>query len=663
MPIKHSLTARLATLQSWRYGINAQIARVADFVRENGFGSRDREREFDDLTAAANATCVTVVFVAEAGRGKSELINALFFGDVGHRLLPPSSHQITRCITEIRYRRKHESCLRLLPVETREAPKRFREIYDDDSQWQTIPFDAGRPESVAQAFAALAETRRISVNDAVALGLHSDSLRNKSAEGGWVDIPKWRYAVINFPHPLLDAGLVVIDTPGLAALAAEPEFTRENLPAADAVVVVLDAAEGVTKPDLAIWKDQLGSARSFRDRERDESGQARLVVLNKIDLLHTADPDNPVEADRRWLKEVDKRVQDVADLMRVETLKVLPVSASLALKGMLEKNQDLKLRSRLYRLERALAEYTVAQREITLGRTILSSLSDTLANIQAGLDQSRFDLLANLRTLSEVRQKNSTMLEKLGRESGDKQRLLEAAKSELRAVKPIHTKLAAELAAITHLDQPKADAGRAINQLAGGILASKTNETITEYFVVTRKRFVDLDAKLDEIRTLFGNLGEKHFRLLGIGHHEVHPFATQRFQIELNKIEEAAATQFNRASSLVLRRSAVVAEEFEADIATRVIHLFEIAHRESTTWMRGVFSGIERPLNELEGRLSTRSGKVDTVRSAELDLAEKLAGLQASLDVIKSKHAALINVREGLERFTGGHGRSSDADN
>jgi predicted GTPase len=70
------------------------------------------------------------------------------------------------------------------------------------------------------------------------------------------------------------AGLVVIDTPGLNAIGAEPELTLGLLPSAHAVVFVLAADTGVTRSDLTIWRDHLGQA-----------SQERFVVLNKIDAL------------------------------------------------------------------------------------------------------------------------------------------------------------------------------------------------------------------------------------------------------------------------------------------------------------------------------------------------------------------------------------------
>ena len=97
------------------------------------------------------------------------------------------------------------------------------------------------------------------------------------APDGTVEVPAWRHALINYPHPLLKRGLVVIDTPGLNAIGAEPELTLGLLPSAHATVFILGADTGVTKSDLEIWREHL-----------DGRALERFVVLNKIDTL--ADP-------------------------------------------------------------------------------------------------------------------------------------------------------------------------------------------------------------------------------------------------------------------------------------------------------------------------------------------------------------------------------------
>ena len=94
---------------------------------------------------------------------------------------------------------------------------------------------------------------------------------------GMVEVPKWRHALINIAHPLLKQGLVILDTPGLNAVGAEPELTVNLIPQAHAVVFILGADTGVTRSDLAIWREHLVTT--------PESIEARLVVLNKIDTL------------------------------------------------------------------------------------------------------------------------------------------------------------------------------------------------------------------------------------------------------------------------------------------------------------------------------------------------------------------------------------------
>jgi predicted GTPase len=92
--------------------------------------------------------------------------------------------------------------------------------------------------------------------------------------GSKVEIPAWRHAMINYPHPLLKSGLVILDTPGLNALGTEPELTLKMIPSAHAILFLLAMDTGVTKSDMEIWQRYV---QSYQTR--------RIAVLNKIDLL------------------------------------------------------------------------------------------------------------------------------------------------------------------------------------------------------------------------------------------------------------------------------------------------------------------------------------------------------------------------------------------
>ncbi len=651
-----AITERLAELQSWRASVSTQIARVADFLRTHDFLTPNMAAALDDALAQVASQNVTIAFIAEVARGKSELINALFFTNLGRRLLPSGPGKGTRCVTELRFDRDVQTSVKLLPIETRESPKRFDELLKDTSQWRSILFDADSPDSTARALAALSETKRISLSDAVAWGLHGAGVAIPAGESNatLVDVPRWRHAIVNFPHPLLDAGLVIIDTPGLAAFISEPEFARQRVPNADALVLVLDATTGVTKPDMAIWKDHLGGARHFHEREKEESPkQLRLVVLNKIDDIKLDESLEPVEANRTLLRELDQRVRQAADLLRIDPIRVIPVSARMGLAGKLADDNDKSIRSRLYQLERGLASDLPKNRQDALHADIVATLSNALEGAQAALDNDRFETLDGLRNLSMLRDKNETLTASVVSQTNLKHDRLEAALRELKSIKNVHTTLAADLSTIVDVTSAKQDAIRARRAITASMMPGKTFDIVLQYFSATREKLNMLESKIDEIRNLYSSIGERMRRDFELNMYDVHPFATQRFHTELQKAQDKSDAEFTKTSNLLVRRGAALAEQFDEMIVARVLHIFEIASRESTSWMRGLYISVERPLDAIKQQTLERSANVEKFKSAELDLAGRIAEIQARLDVIKRKHAALAEARDGLDRFTG----------
>ncbi|MEP7155359.1 MAG: dynamin family protein [Betaproteobacteria bacterium] len=650
-----AITERLAELQSWRSGLSTQITRVADFLRTHDFLTPNLDAALNDAVANVANQNVTVAFIAEAGRGKSELINALFFADLGRRLLPSGPGKGTRCVTELRFDRDVQTSVKLLPIETRESPKRFEELLKDDGVWRSILFDSDNADSTARALAALSETKRISLSDAVAWGLHGEGVAIPAGESNatLVDVPRWRHAIVNFPHPLLDAGLVIIDTPGLAAFVSEPELARKRVPNADALVLVLDVTQGITKADLAVWKDHLGGARQFRDREKEDPKQLRLVVLNKIDDIKPDEKLDAAENNKVLLRELDRRAHEAADLLRIDPIRVIPVSARMGLAGKLANDTDKSIRSRLYQLERALAPNLPKNRQDGLYAEVVSTLSNALETAQATLDSARFDTLEGLRNLSTLRDKNEKLTTSVVSQTNLKHDKLEAALRELKSIKNVHTTLAEDLSTIVDVTSAKQDATATRRAITASVMPGKTFDIVLQYFSVTREKLNMLESKIDEIRNLYSSIGERMRRDFDLKLYDVHPFSTQRFHTELQKAQDKADAEFTKTSNLLVRRGSALAEQFDELVVARVVHIFEIASRESATWMRGLYTSVEKPLEAVKYQTLERSANVEKFKSAELDLAGRIAEIQARLDVIKRKHAALAEARTGLDRFTG----------
>lgn len=158
--------------------------------------------------------------------------------------------------------------------------------------------------------------------------------------------------LISFPHPLLQEGLTILDTPGLNALGSEPELTLNMLPNAQAIVFVLSADTGVSKSDMDMWNHHVQALGS-------DSEHGRLVVLNKVDTLW-----DELKSDTAVSGVIDEQCQVVARQLALEKNNVIPVSAQKGLLARVRKDKVLESRSNIKALEDILGEDILPKKTI-----------------------------------------------------------------------------------------------------------------------------------------------------------------------------------------------------------------------------------------------------------------------------------------------------------
>ncbi len=262
---------------NWRTGSVKALADYGRGIDAAGVGDAASHDCLARLQARLADDKLSIAFVAEFSRGKSELINAIFFADYGQRIVPSSAGRTTMCPTELRYDAALAPCIRLLPIETRADARSISEFKHSPQSWTILPLELGSADAMQEAFRQVGLTRRVPVEQALLYGLYNADDPDAAGaidENGTVEISAWRHAIVNFPHPLLKQGLVIIDTPGLNAIGTEPDLTLHLIPEAHVVLFVLGADTGVTKSDIALWRDHVGGP-----------GSGRVAVMNKIDNL------------------------------------------------------------------------------------------------------------------------------------------------------------------------------------------------------------------------------------------------------------------------------------------------------------------------------------------------------------------------------------------
>jgi predicted GTPase len=129
------------------------------------------------------------------------------------------------------------------------------------------------------------------------------------------------------PHPFLERGLTLVDTPGIGGLnAAHAAATLAFLPVADALVFVTDASAELTGPELEF----LASAV--------DAGPMILVALTKIDMYPHW---------RRILDIDERRMRDIGLGVRP-----YPVSAALRAPGASRTSRSSRARERVRAVRR-----------------------------------------------------------------------------------------------------------------------------------------------------------------------------------------------------------------------------------------------------------------------------------------------------------------------
>ncbi|HCE10290.1 MAG TPA: GTPase, partial [Oxalobacteraceae bacterium] len=237
----------------WRSGVIAALERYRARIEHAGLSDAASDQRFARVAARLVDDKLTIAFVAEFSRGKSELINAIFFADYGQRILPTSAGRTTMCPTELGYDETFPPCIRLLPIETRSEAQSTSDFKDQSNVWTVLPLDIASGDGMLEAFKQVSLTKHVSIADAKKYGLYDETdpdIDLALNEQGLVEISQWRHAIVNFPHPLLKQGLIIIDTPGLNAIGTEPELTLNLIPNANAVLFILAADTGVTKSDV-----------------------------------------------------------------------------------------------------------------------------------------------------------------------------------------------------------------------------------------------------------------------------------------------------------------------------------------------------------------------------------------------------------------------------
>ncbi|MDT3737669.1 MAG: dynamin family protein [Denitratisoma sp.] len=632
------LVQHFSAYSRWRQAVSENLLNLQNWLAENELGDAQSELRLQQLLERLREDKLIIAFVAEFSRGKSELINAIFFGDYGSRILPSSAGRTTMCPTELLFDAGKPPAIELLPIETRSTNASVAEFRRFPEEWRIVPLDTASAEAMHAALARVGEQKRVAQEYAVKLGF---SVETEGKEGlkpdseGLVEIPCWRHAIINFPHPLLEQGLVILDTPGLNAIGAEPELTLSQLPSAHAILFILAADTGVTQSDLAVWRNHVNGARTRQ--------KGRIAVLNKIDGLWDG-----IRSDVEIEQEISRQARSTAEILELDAAHVFPVSAQKGLLAKINRDPELLAKSRLLGLEQALtAELIPAKQDIVRDNTE-SEAVDLVARTLTLLQTRRRGIVEQLAELTDLRGKNQSVIEYMMRKVKSEKDEFEKGLQRYYAVRSVFSQLTNNLYSHLGMDALREETRRTREIMLEAAFTKNLRDAMKSFFRHVRLNLEKSAGEIAEITKMMDAMYERFSNEHGMKLAPPAPFSLLRYEKEIDRLEAGFNAHFNTLLNMVTHAKRGLTQRFFETVATQVRRAFELINRDVDHWLRAVMSPLETQVREYQLQLKRRLESVkrihqatDTLEDRVRELAQMQAALEAQLAELNGIAAAL----------------------
>jgi len=635
--VKEQFSEQLNAYSRWKEDIVSQIKSYRDWLSEHEMSSPEDDLRMYEILDSLDSDHITIGFAAEFSRGKTELINAIFFANYQRRLLPSSAGRTTMCPTELFFDAKaDEPYIRMLPIETRLDDTSISEYKQDPNNWINIKLDVDSPDHMVESFKEIIKTKNVTVDNAIKLGLYSkEELEAADPKPTTIEIPMWRHVMISFPHPLLQQGLVILDTPGLNAMGSEPELTMDMLPNAQAVIFVLAADTGATKTDMEIWKQH---AQVFR--EKNESGL--MVVLNKIDTLW-----DELQDDANVKANIAKQVDTTAQTLKIEANKIFPVSAQKGLLARVKSDEKLLEKSGLPALESSLSNDVLPRKQDLVRENIVS-------RIGAMVESTKGVLTERLNSVNE-------QLDELRSLSGKSADVLMDTMQKLRTEQTIYQKDVENFQTSRHvLKRQLVSLIEALGLDSLDHMISKTRESMVDswttagmkngmktFFDNARETMSAVNFQVEKsngiVTTIYDRFRDEH------GFKDLNPtlFNTVKYTRELDQLYKKAE-EFRTSKMTTMTEQSFVVKKFFVSMVSHARNIFFRANQDAEDWAGSVMRPLAARIKERKLQLESRLANLQKIKNSREKLSGNIATLEAQVKDLEDQLGIINGILTGI---------------
>ncbi len=630
------LEQEVAHYQEWRTQMISGIESYKSWLDTNGYADIQQSLRIYDLIESLRNDRMTLAFLAEFSRGKTELINAMFFSDFKQRLLPSNVGRTTMCPTEIFHDPADEPYIRLLPIETRKRQESVGALKRQPVEWIKVRLDIDSRDEMAKAMKHLVEVKTVSLDEAKSLGLwdENDPLSTTVVvkDGDQVEVPAWRHAIISYPHPLLKSGLVVLDTPGLNALGTEPELTLSMIPNAHAILFLLAIDTGVTKSDLEVWQKYVQPAAT-----------RRIAVLNKIDLMW-----DELKTGEQISSDVDRQIDATANMLMLPRSHVMAVSAQKALLARVRDDNELLLKSGIQQLEHLLASEIIPAKQEIMRAAVQREIGTMVAASRTAVANQLTATHTELKELAGMSGKSRSMAQSMVARLEADRTNYQATVQAFRATYNTVTGQGATL--LKQLEDDSIEA--VLNKDREFIEGAWTTAGLWKNMQMLFQHFTSVSSKIlnfaNQIKGLV-DMTYAHF-------HEKFGFAKlvpPSLNLEKHTLTmtglQATARQFCKDPVNVAKYKDFVVVKFYESLVGEARQVFEMTRMDAESWIKSALNPLNLQIKEHEQVLSKRLENFKKIRDNISSVESRMKQLETQRVVLEQQREVLARIQASLD--------------
>ncbi len=622
-----ALNAKMEEYRVLRTGLINTISNYRNWLSKSDQSDAVKELRLYDILQTLERDQLVVAFLAEFSRGKTETINALFFSDFNQRLLPSEAGRTTMCPTEIFWDVSEEPCIKLLPIETRLRKDSLTYLKTTPSVWQKFRLDTSSPEQMVATLRKLIDQKAVTQQEAESLGLWNPDdagMTKELQDTGMVKIPLWRHAILNYPHPMLKNGLVILDTPGLNALGAEPELTLNIIPNAHAVVFLTAADSGITKSDLKIWNEYVKGRSKFK-----------LVVLNKVDILW-----DDLKLAQQVKNEVDRQINITSHQLGISPESVFALSAQKALIARIKKDSSLLEKSGMTQLESVLGEKIIQAKQEILGRTAASECSDMIKLSRRALQLRLQNLRTQILELKSIRNLNIDNSKHILAQVVAERKRYEASIPTFNQandkISNIGTKLLRHLS-VTYLDSTISQSRQAMDD-------SWTTVGLNQSMRTLMKQAAELANHISKESETIKRLADNIYQVFQTRHgfSVISPPALDMSGFLSNMLAlEKITDDFCKDPVNLLTEKHFLIRRFFVGLGTQTQRIFQQAEQDCKQWLENIMGVLQQQIEAHRKHLEERTANLMRIKASADALDIKLGEIERECALLSKEAQAL----------------------